>query len=148
MNPCLTCNFVQPTPLSFLHQLVPVMPTFFGWWNSFENKKKKKQTQTVVCVLILLWTRLFFWKKIKKNTDAGAKRRHLHFLNPTSISRLLMTCQDCLTWVDLFFYQFFFQNPGHEIIIPATRFLCVSKQKNTPFDKTLRWRSLGLCFCD
>lgn len=28
VNPCLTCNFVQPTPLSFLHQPSAVMPTF------------------------------------------------------------------------------------------------------------------------
>ena len=28
VNPCLTCNFIQPTPRAFLHQRALVMPTF------------------------------------------------------------------------------------------------------------------------
>lgn len=127
VNPCLTCNFVQPTPLSFLHQLYPVMPTFsvdeIAW------KKKKKHTHTSLCCMPAL-NEVSFW------TDVRAKRKCYILLCHCSVVFNMMLFHNLSRLLYMSWFFCVYSSSGHEIIIPRTSFLyphskivCISKQR-------------------
>lgn len=114
VNPCLTCNFVQPTPLSFLHQLSPVMPTFSVDEIAWQNTSLCSASALNEVLFLEIWT------------DVRAKRKCnilwwrcsvvLNMLLSHNLSRLLYT-----SWfVSCFLLAILMSSSVHEIIIPRT----------------------------
>ena len=145
VNPCLTCNFVQPTPLSFLHQLSPVMPTFSVDEIAWQN--------TSLCSMPALNEFFFFLNRFEQMLGP---KENVTFCNGGAVWSSI--CCSLSQFVEIALRELFLfvYSSGHEIIIPWTSLLCphseivcISKQRTCYLIRCLdRWFFTFICLYD